>query len=56
MPGEGVKPIVHRSYQGQDLELPDDPTAVLRFADNPMLAEQIGKERYLAEQLGGDEG
>jgi tripeptide aminopeptidase len=44
MPGEGVKPIVHRSYQGQDLELPDDPTAVLRYADNPMLAEQVGND------------
>jgi tripeptide aminopeptidase len=44
MPGEGVKPIVHRSYRGQDLELPDDPTAVLRFADNPMLAEQVGND------------
>jgi tripeptide aminopeptidase len=42
MPGAGVKPIVHADYQGQDLVLPDDPTAVLRFADNPALAEQIG--------------
>src|SRR5690242_15059677 len=39
MPGDGVKPIVHANYQGQDLVLPDDPTAVLRFADNPWLAE-----------------
>ena len=44
MPGEGVKPIVHRGYQGQDLVLPDDPTAVLRFADNPALAEQVGND------------
>jgi tripeptide aminopeptidase len=42
MPGAGVKPIVHVNYRGQDLVLPDDPTAVLRFADNPALAEQIG--------------
>ena len=42
MPGAGVKPIVHANYRGQDLVLPDDPTAVLRFADNPALAEQIG--------------
>jgi tripeptide aminopeptidase len=41
MPGAGVKPIVHLDYRGQDLVLPDDPTAVLRFADNPALAEQI---------------
>jgi tripeptide aminopeptidase len=44
MPGAGVKPIVHRDYRGQDLVLPDDPTAVLRFADNPWLAEQIGQD------------
>ena len=44
MPGENVVPIVHRDYQGQDLVLPDDPTAVLRFAENPHLAEQIGND------------
>lgn len=44
MPGAGVKPIVHRNYQGQDLVLPDDPSAVLRFADNPWLAEQVGHD------------
>jgi tripeptide aminopeptidase len=42
MPGANVKPIVHENYQGQDLVLPDAPTAVLRFKDNPALAEQIG--------------
>jgi tripeptide aminopeptidase len=42
MPGENVKPIVHKNYQGEDLVLPDDPTAVLRFKDNPALADQIG--------------
>ncbi len=44
MPGAGVKPIVHRGYDGKDLVLPDDPTAVLRFADNPALAEQKGND------------
>lgn len=42
MPGAGVKPIVHKNYQGQDLVLPDDPKPVLKFKDNPALAEQIG--------------
>ena len=42
MPGLNVKPIVHKNYQGQDLALPDDPTAVLKFKDNPALADQIG--------------
>ena len=30
MSGAGVKPIVHRDYDGRDLVLPDDPSAVLR--------------------------
>jgi len=42
MPGDGVKPIVHKNYQGQDIALPDEPTAILKFKDNPHLAEQIG--------------
>src|SRR6185295_13040100 len=44
MSGEGVKPIVHRNYQGQDLVLPDDPTVVLRAADVPYLKERIGDD------------
>jgi tripeptide aminopeptidase len=44
MPGAGVMPIVHRGYDGRDLVLPDDPTAVLRLADNPALASQIGHD------------
>src|SRR5260221_2094551 len=35
MPGEGVKPIVHKNYQGQDIVLPDEPTAAMRFKDIP---------------------
>jgi tripeptide aminopeptidase len=42
MSGAGVKPIVHKNYQGQDLTLPDDPAAVLKFKDNPHLTDQIG--------------
>lgn len=42
--GAGVKPIVHKNYQGQDLVLPDDPKQVLRLAEHPDLAEQIGND------------
>jgi tripeptide aminopeptidase len=42
MPGADVKPIVHKNYQGQDLVLPDDPKPVLKYKDNPLLADQIG--------------
>jgi len=44
MSGEGVKPILHRNYQGQDIVLPDDPTAVLRPADIPYLASRKGDD------------
>ena len=44
MSGAEVRPIVHRRYDGRDLALPDDPAAVLRLADTPALAEQIGHD------------
>jgi tripeptide aminopeptidase len=42
--GANVRPIVHRGYDGRDLVLPDDPTAVLRMADCPPLAERLGDD------------
>src|SRR5512139_2356685 len=42
MNGAGVKPIVHRGYDGGDITLPDDPDAVLRVKDSPYLRECIG--------------
>src|SRR3954467_912279 len=44
MPGAGVTPIVHRAYDGRDLVLPEDPAVVLRAAEIPLLAEQIGND------------
>jgi tripeptide aminopeptidase len=44
MSGAGVKPIVHRDYQGGDIVLPDDPTAVLRPSELPYLTERIGDD------------
>ena len=44
MSGAGVRPIVHRAYDGRDLVLPDDPTAVLRVADTPYLGECLGHD------------
>jgi tripeptide aminopeptidase len=44
MPGAGVKPIVHRNYDGRDLVLPDDSDAVLRLSDNQPLEEQMGHD------------
>jgi tripeptide aminopeptidase len=42
--GANVKAIIHRDWQGGDIVLPDDPTAVLRLKDNPMLARQKGND------------
>lgn len=44
MSGAGVRPIVHHAYDGRDLVLPDDPTAVLRVADAPYLGECLGHD------------
>lgn len=42
--GTGVKPLVHRNYQGQDLILPDDTGIVISPNDHPDLKEQIGND------------
>ena len=42
MSGANVKPIVHANYDGRDLVLPDDSSAVLREQDIPELAELHG--------------
>src|SRR5205807_1496094 len=58
MIGAGVKPIVHRRYDGRDLVLPDNPDAVLRLADNPSLAEHMGHDIVTASGttlLGADD-
>jgi tripeptide aminopeptidase len=40
--GRGVKPIVHRGYDGGDIVLPGDPTKVIRVADNAELQKLKG--------------
>lgn len=56
--GADVKPIVHPAYDGRDLVLPDDPSVVLRQADNPELADQQGHDIITASGttlLGSDD-
>lgn len=58
MSGAHVVPIVHRNYDGRDLVLPDDPTAVLRLADHQALAGQVGHDIVTASGrtlLGADD-
>jgi len=40
----GVKPLVHRNYQGQDLVLPDDPTQIISPREFPYLATRLGHD------------
>jgi len=58
MSGALVTPIVHEGYDGRDLVLPDDPSAILRLADTPALAAQIGHDIVTASGatlLGADD-
>jgi tripeptide aminopeptidase len=58
MSGAGVTPIVHRGYDGRDLVLPDAPDTVIRLADTPALAEQLGNDIVTASGatlLGADD-
>jgi tripeptide aminopeptidase len=42
--GKDVKPQIVKHYRGGDIVLPADPTQVIRVADNPALADQIGND------------
>ncbi|ODT64991.1 MAG: peptidase T [Pelagibacterium sp. SCN 63-23] len=42
--GAGVKPQILRNYQGGDITLPGDPSRVIRVAEHPELANQIGND------------
>ncbi len=58
MSGANVKPIVHRDYDGRDIVLPDDPIAVLRVQDLPVLAGKKGEHIVTASGatlLGSDD-
>jgi tripeptide aminopeptidase len=58
MPGHGVTPIVHERWDGRDIVLPDDPSAVLRAGEQPDLAQQIGHDIVTASGttlLGADD-
>lgn len=40
---KGVKPTLHKNYDGKDIVLPGDKSRVIRVADSPVLAELKGK-------------
>ena len=54
----GVKPIVHRAYDGGDISYPDAPDLVLSPSTNPYLAEKAGDDIITASGstlLGADD-
>ena len=56
--GTGVKPILHKNYQGQDIVLPDDTSQVLRLNEYPYLQTQMGNDIITASGttlLGADD-
>jgi tripeptide aminopeptidase len=58
MDGANVKPILHPAWDGRDIVLPDDATAVLRAAEDSALAACIGYDIVTASGttlLGADD-
>ena len=56
--GTGVKPILHKNYQGENIVLPDDSAQVLKKADFPYLDRLIGHDIITASGntlLGSDD-
>ncbi|MCE2833285.1 MAG: peptidase T [Chitinophagaceae bacterium] len=56
--GTGVKPQLHRKWDGSPIVLPDDPTQVLTTERHPYLAERIGDDIITASGttlLGADD-
>jgi tripeptide aminopeptidase len=42
--GANVKPQIVKNYRGGDIVLPGDPTQIIRAAEHPALADQIGSD------------
>lgn len=46
--GTGVKPLVHKNYQGEDIVLPDDHSQIIRLKDHSDLKNQLGNDLVTA--------
>jgi tripeptide aminopeptidase len=49
--GTNVKPILHKNYDGRDIQLPDDPAQVLSPGTSAYLKTQIGNDIITASGL-----
>ena len=56
--GLNVKPILHRNYNGEDIQLPDDITQIISIKDYPYLKSHVGNDVITASGvtlLGADD-
>jgi tripeptide aminopeptidase len=56
--GKGVRPLLHKAYDGGDIVLPDDPSVVISPKDHPYLLEKKGEDIITASGttlLGADD-
>ena len=56
--GRNVKPIVHRKFDGGNIDLPDDPSVIITTAEHPYLKKKIGEDIVTASGttlLGADD-
>jgi len=56
--GTGVKPLLHKQYDGGDIILPDDPSVVISTKNHPYLKERTGDDIITASGatlLGADD-
>jgi tripeptide aminopeptidase len=56
--GTGVKPILHKNYNGKNIVLPDDTTQVITTEEHPYLRKKIGEDIITASGttlLGADD-
>lgn len=49
--GKDVKPILHKSYKGDDIVLPDDNSVIISTKNHPYLKERIGDDIITASGL-----
>lgn len=56
--GAGVKPIVHKNYDGNDIVLPDDTSQIIKTTEHPYLKQKAGEDIITASGttlLGADD-
>lgn len=56
--GTGIKPIIHKNYDGKNIMLPDDPAQIISPAEHPYLQQKVGEDIITASGrtlLGADD-